>query len=95
MLLALLIYCYADGMFASRRIEAATYRDIAVRYLTANTHPDHSTICAFGQGNTTAIHEAFLHVLSLAREMKILKVGTISVDGTQIRANASNYKNVS
>lgn len=95
MVLALLIYCYANGIFSSRRIEAATYRDIAVRYLTANTHPDHSTICAFRQGNMAAIHEAFLHVLRLAREMKILKVGTISVDGTQVQANASKYKNVS
>jgi transposase len=95
MLLALLIYCYANGVFSSRRIEAATYRDVAVRYLTANTHPDHSTICAFRNGNAAAIHEAFLEVLKLAREMKILKVGTISVDGTQITANASKYKNVS
>jgi transposase len=94
-LLALLIYCYANGLFSSRRIEAATYRDVGVRYLTANTHPDHSTICAFRQANAPAIHEAFLHVLKLAREMKLLKVGTISVDGTQITANASKYKNVS
>jgi len=94
-LLALLIYSYANGIFSSRRIEAATYRDIAVRYLTADTHPDHSTICAFRRANAAAIHAAFLHVLKLAREMKILKVGTISVDGTQIQANASKYKNVS
>lgn len=94
-LLALLIYCYANGIFSSRRIEAATYRDVAVRYLTANTHPDHSTICAFRRANTDAIHRAFLHILTLAREMKILKVGTISVDGTQVTANASKYKNVS
>jgi transposase len=94
-LLALLIYCYANGIFSSRRIEAATYRDVSVRYLTADTHPDHSTICAFRQTNSPAIHEAFLCVLKLARELKILKVGTISVDGTKIRANASKYKNVS
>lgn len=94
-LLALVIYCYANGVFFSRRIEAATYRDVSVRYLTANTHPDHSTICAFRRANAEAIHQAFLHVLKLAREMKILKVGTISVDGTQIPANASKYKNVS
>jgi len=94
-LLALLIYCYANGLFSSRRIEAATYRDVAVRYLAANTHPDHSTICAFRRANFEAIHRAFLHVLTLAREMNILKVGTISVDGTQVTANASKYKNVS
>jgi len=93
-LLALLIYCYANGVFSSRRIEAATYRDVAVRYLTADTHPDHSTICAFRRDNSSAIHEAFLHVLKLAREMRILKVGTMSVDGTQIQANASKHKSV-
>ncbi len=93
-LLALLIYCYANGVFSSRRIESATYRDIAVRYLTGNTHPDHSTLCAFRRRNREAIHAAFLHVLKLAREMKLLKVGTISIDGTQIAANASKHKSV-
>ena len=57
-LLALVIYCYANGVFSSRRIEAATYRDVGVRYLTADTHPDHSTICAFRRENAVAIHEA-------------------------------------
>ena len=66
-----------------------------MRYLTANTHADHSTICAFRRANVEAIHRAFVHVLKLAREMKLLKVGVISVDGTQIAANASKYKNVS
>ena len=46
MMLALLIYCYANGIFSSRRMERATYRDVAVRYLTADTHPDHDTICS-------------------------------------------------
>ena len=95
MMLALLIYCYANGIFSSRRIEQATYRDVAVRYLTANTHPDHSTICAFRTANKEAIAEAFVHVLELAREMGVLKVGTISVDGTRMDANASKYKQVS
>jgi hypothetical protein len=95
MMLALLIYCYANGTFSSRSIEQATYRDVAVRYLTADTHPDHSTICEFRTANEVAVAEAFLHVLKLAREMGILKVGTISVDGTHEKANASKYKNVS
>jgi len=93
-LLTLLVYCYANGVFSSRRIEAATYRDVAVRYLTADTHPDHSTICAFRQRNEAAIHDAFLGILKLARELGVLKVGTISVDGTKIAANASKDKNV-
>ena len=94
MMLALLVYCYANGIFSSRRIERATYRDIAVRYLTADTHPDHDTICAFRRRNQRAFCEVFLHILKLAREMGVLKVGTVSVDGTHIDANASKAKNV-
>lgn len=60
MMLALLIYCYANGLFSSRRIERATYRDIAVRYLTADTHPDHDTNCKFRRENLDAIAEAFV-----------------------------------
>jgi transposase len=94
-MLALLIYCYANGIFSSRRIERATYRDVAVRYLCGNTRPDHSTICAFRTDNEEAIAEAFLHVLNLAREMGVLKVGTISVDGSLLDANASQYRIIS
>lgn len=94
MMLALLIYCYANGIFSSRRIERATYRDIAVRYLTADTHPDHDTICAFRRNNFDVLAEAFLEILRLAKEMGILKVGTVSVDGTKVAANASKDKNV-
>jgi len=94
MMLALLIYCYANGIFSSRRIERATYRDVGVRYLSADTHPDHDTICTFRRENFGAVSEAFLHVPQLAREMGVLKVGTVSVDGTHIKANASKDKNV-
>ena len=93
-MLTLIIYCYANGLFGSRRIERATHRDIAVRFICANTHPDHATICRFRRENAEAIAESFLQVLQLAREMKILKVGTISVDGTKIKANASKDKSV-
>ena len=94
MMLQLIIYCYANGIFSSRRIERATYRDVAVRFLTADTHPDHDTICTFRRVNFEAVSEAFLQVLQLARKLRILKVGTVSVDGTHIRANASKDKNV-
>ena len=93
-MLMLLIYCYANGIFSSRRIEGATYRDVAVRYLTADTHPDHDTICRFWRENFEAVSEAFLGVLQLAREMGVLKVGRVSVDGTHIAANASKDRNV-
>ena len=82
MMLSLLIYCYANGTFSSRRIERATYRDIAVRYLTGDTHPDHDTIAKFRRENFEAVAACFVHVLELARELRLLKVGTVSVDGT-------------
>jgi transposase len=94
MMLALLIYCYANGIFSSRRIERATWRDVAVRFLTGDTHPDHDTICRFRRENFEAVAEAFLQVLQLARAMGVLKVGTVSVDGTHIKANASKDRNV-
>ena len=94
MMLALLIYCYANGVFSSRRIERATFRDIAVRYLTGDTHPDHDTICAFRRDNGELVEEAFAQVLQLARQMGLLKLGTVAVDGTHIKANASKHKGV-
>jgi transposase len=94
MMLALLIYCYANGIFSSRKIERATYRDVAVRYLTAGTHPDHDTICKFRRENLEAFRESFVDVLELARELKLLKLGTVSIDGTHIKANASIDQNV-
>jgi len=93
-MIALLIYCYANGIFSSRRIESASYRDIAVRYILCNSHPDHSTISEFRRKNKEAFEAAFLHVLKLAKELNLLKVGTISVDGTKIKANASKKYNV-
>ncbi|MFQ6007244.1 MAG: IS1182 family transposase [Woeseia sp.] len=94
MMLALLIYCYANGIFSSRRIERATYRDIGVRFVAANLHPDHDTLCKFRRENFAAISESFLQVLLLARELKLLKVGLVSVDGTKVDANASKHRSV-
>ena len=93
-MLALLIYCYANGIFSSRRIERATYRDIGVRFITANCHPDHDTICAFRRENLAAIAESFLQVLLMAKELKLLKVGKVSVDGTKMKANASKRRSL-
>jgi len=94
MMLGLLIYAYALGVFSSRRIERATYRDVGVRFLTGDTHPDHDTICAFRRHNFDLVAQTFLHLLKMAREVGLLKVGTISVDGTHIQANASKHKSV-
>ena len=93
-MLALLIYWYANGIFSSRRIQRATDRDLALRYLTGNTPPDRGPICTFRRNNQEAIAAAFVDVLELARERKLLKLGIESLDGTQIQANASTEKNV-
>lgn len=93
-MLALLIYCYANGVFGSRRIERATYRDIGVRFITADLHPDHDTIAKFRRENEAAFAECFLQVLLLAKELKLLKVGTVSVDGTKLDGNASKHRSV-
>ena len=94
MMLSLVIYCYANGIFSSRRIERATHRDIAVRYLTGDTHPDHDTIAQFRRENFEAVAACFVHVLELARELKLLKVGTVSVDGTKLKANANKCRSI-
>jgi transposase len=95
MMLALLIYCYITGRFGSRTIEAATYSDVAVRYLCANHHPDHASICAFRTANKQAFDAAFVTVLQLGHHLKLTKVGTVSVDGSKIQANASKHAAVS
>lgn len=94
MMLALLVYCYARGIFSSRRIEAATHRDVAVRYVSANSHPDHDTIAKFRRDNGPAFAQAFEQVLLLASEAGLLKVGAVSVDGTKIDANAAKVKSI-
>jgi transposase len=95
MMLALLIYCYATGRFGSRRIEAATHSDVAVRFLCANHHPDHTSICQFRTANQAAFQAAFVSVLQLAHQLRLTQVGAVSVDGTKIQANASKHAAVS
>jgi transposase len=95
MMLALLIYCYATGRFGSRTIEAATYSDVAVRFICANYHPDHASICDFRTANGPAFRAAFTHVLHLAHHLRLTQVGTVSVDGTKIAAHASKHAAVS
>ena len=94
MMLALLIYCYARGIFSSRKIEAATHCNVSVRYVAANSHPDHDTIAKFRRDNAAAFSHAFEHVLLLASETGLLQLGTVSVDGTKIDANASKIKSI-
>ena len=94
MMLALLVYCYASGIFSSRQIERATYRNVSVRFIAANDHPDHDTIAKFRRDNGPAFEAAFTQVLLLARELGLLKVGMVSVDGTKIDANASKIRSL-
>ena len=89
MMLALLIYCYSHGIFTSRRIERATYRDVAVRYITGDHHPDHDTIARFRRENGALFKTCFVAVLELAREMKVKRIGDVALDGSKLEANAS------
>jgi transposase len=95
MMLALLIYCYATGRFGSRMIEAATHSDVAVRYRCANQHPDHDSIGVFRTARRAAFPAAFVTVLQLAQPLRLTRVGTVSVDGTKLQANASKHAAVS
>jgi len=96
-LLALLIYSYATGTFGSRRIEPSTYDRVPVRVLTADSHPDHDTICAFRAQNKALFRECFVKVLQLAGALKVAKFGqvTVAADGTKILAHASKHSAVS
>jgi len=95
MLLGLLVYGYATGVFSSRKLERATYDSVAFRFIAANDHPDHDTIAAFRRRFLKEIEKLFVEVLKLAREMGLLKMGTIALDGTKIHANASRHSALS
>ena len=95
MLLGTLVYGYATGVFSSRKLERATYDSVAFRFIAANDHPDHDTIAAFRRRFLKEIEALFVQVLQLAREMGVLKMGTIGLDGTKIHANASRHSALS
>ena len=95
MLLGILVYGYATGVFSSRKLERATYDSVAFRYIGANDHPDHDTIAAFRRRFLAEIEGLFVQVLLLAREMGMLKLGTVGVDGTKVHANASRHRALS
>ena len=95
LLVALLIYGYATGTFSSRALERASYDSIAFRYITANTHPDHDTINSFRKRFLKQIEAVFIQVLCYAQAMGMLKLGTVSLDGTKVHANASRHSAMS
>lgn len=92
MMLGLLIYAYARGVFSSRRIEQLSYESISVRYLCANTHPDHDTIAKFRRENGALFKACFSKLLLLARELRLVRVGKLAVDGTRLEANANRHR---
>lgn len=94
-LLGLLVYGYATGVFSSRKLERATYDSVAFRFIGANQHPDHDTIASFRRRFLKQIETLFVQVLMMAREMGMLKLGTVALDGTKIHANASRHSALS
>ena len=95
MMLALLFYCYAKGIFSTRKIEQATYELIPVLFITGGTHPDHDSINTFRKRFLGELSDLFVKLLLIAHGMGLLKLGDISMDGTKIKANASKHKAMS
>jgi transposase len=94
-LLGLLFYGYATGVFSSRKIEKATYESIPFRYIAGGLHPDHDTIASFRKTFLPQMAELFVQILLIAKEMGVLKLGNISLDGSKVHADASKSKAVS
>src|SRR2546428_9944051 len=95
MMVRLLIYGYCRGVASSRRIERATYEDVAFRYLAADEHPDHDTIADFRKEHLAQLSQLFVQVLRLCQQAGLVKLGHVAVDGTKIKANASKHKAMS
>ncbi len=94
-LLGLLLYGYATGVFSSRKIERATFESVPFRFIAGNLHPDHDTLATFRRTFLTELKDLFVQVLLLAQEAGVLTLGTLSLDGTKIHADASKSKAVS
>ena len=95
MMVKVLIYGYATGVFSSRKIAKKVEEDVAFRMLAAGNYPQHRTICEFRRRHREEFRRLFVAVVRLAREMGVVKFGTLSVDGTKVRANASKRKAMS
>jgi transposase len=93
MMVALLVYAYAIGERSSRRIERRCLEDVAVRVITANQAPDHTTIARFRQRHEVALGELFGDVLELCAEAGLVHTEVVAVDGTKVHANASQHAN--
>ena len=95
MMVRVLVYGYCVGVMSSRRIERASYDDIAFRYLCSDQHPDHDTIAAFRQQHLSVLAQLFTQVLQLCSKAGLVKLGHVAIDGTKVQANASKHKAMS
>jgi len=95
LMLKLLIYGYATATPSSRKLEQATYRDVAVRMLCADQHPDYRSIARFRRRHLEALAELFVQALRLCEKAGLVKLGTLALDGTKLRASASPHKAMS
>src|SRR3954468_8466939 len=95
LVLGILVYGYATGVFSSRKLERASYDSVAFRFIAANQHADHDTIAAFRRRFLQEIEGLVVQVVAVAREMGVLKMGTVALDGTKIHANASRHSALS
>lgn len=92
MMVRVLLYGYATGVYSSRKIEARTYEDVAFRYLSADAHPDHDTFAEFRKRHLEALAGLFTQALVLCEKAGLVKLGHVAIDGTKIKANASKHK---
>jgi transposase len=95
LLLALLVYGYATGVFSSRKIERATDDSVAFRFIAAEQHPDHDTLANFRQNFLVELEALLVQVLTLAQAMKLVRLGKIALEGTKIKAHAAKHKALS
>jgi transposase len=95
MMLRVLLYGYATGVYSSRKIESRTFEDVAFRYLSADEHPDHDTIATFRKRHLAALAALFTQALLLCEKAGLVKLGHVAIDGTKIKANASKHKAMS
>lgn len=95
MLLSLLFYGYSTGVFSSRKIEKATYDSVAFRFISGNHHPDHDTISNFRKHFLPEVKGWFKEILLIGKELGLVKLGNIYIDGTKVQANASRHKAMS
>jgi transposase len=95
MMVRVLLYGYATGVYSSRKIQTKTYDDVAFRFLSADQHPDHSTLAEFRKRHLMALAGLFMQALQLCAKAGLVKLGHVAIDGTRIKANASKHKAMS